>query len=344
MHRELESLTHELVAILDGQPLGDFAELLPVLRPVLLGIEADLLELLGVEIIAVTVEPHRITVDLAVLGGAIDERLGKIARKCVVGAIAELLDIEGSEQALVQPCRHQPVLADKSIRRGAGGKSDADLLAEIGERKPLKVHLDVRVLLHEQLDTLVYPGALLWIIESPEPEVDGLLGLGECTPGKRRGYRRPKASHADAANDVAPRWISNCRSLHRFLPQICGLIYRQTCLIFFSYIVPGSHTHRQTFVSSSSRSLLGSGYIPASAAIAESFPPAVGDGNSILEFDEAALRMQDRGLDRDHHPALKRTIRIGGRIGHRTLAGKMGGFVTHKAHSVGQKIKMRQLL
>ena len=26
VHRELEPLTHELVAILDGQPLGDFAE------------------------------------------------------------------------------------------------------------------------------------------------------------------------------------------------------------------------------------------------------------------------------------------------------------------------------
>src|SRR6266576_245144 len=113
---------------------------------------------------------------------------------------------------------------------------------------------------------------------------------------------------------------------------------------FLSCIVPGSHTHRQRFVSSYTRSVLGFGYIPPSAAIAESFPPAVGDGNRILEFDEAALRMQDCGLDRDHHPALKRTIRIGGRIGHRTLAGEMGSLVAHKAHSMGHKIKMRQLL
>src|SRR5260370_19667694 len=64
-------------------------------------------------------------------------------------------------------------------------------------------------------------------------------------------------------------------------PQICGLIYRQTCLIFLTV----------SSVASSLRSLLGFGHIPASAAIAESFPPAIGHGNRILEFDEAALRM-----------------------------------------------------
>ena len=220
VHRELEPLAHELVAILDGHPLGNFAELIPVLRPVLLDVETDLLELLGVEIVAVTIEPHRIAVDLAVLGGAIDERLGKIAGKCVVGAIAELLDIEGRQQTLVEPYRHEPVLADEPIRRSTGGKSDADLLAEIPERKPLEVDLDVRILHHEHLDALVDPGPLLRIVEGPETDVDGLLGLGKGAPGNRHGDRRPKTGDPDAANHVATTGNSKCRFLHCFLPNL----------------------------------------------------------------------------------------------------------------------------
>jgi len=83
----------------------------------------------------------------------------------------------------------------------------------------LKVNLDVRILLHEHLDALVHPRALLRIVEGPEADVDGLLGLGKRAPPKRCGRRRAKACHTDPANDIASRRTSSCKLPHRFLPK-----------------------------------------------------------------------------------------------------------------------------
>src|SRR5258708_37408216 len=62
------------------------------------------------------------------------------------------------------------------------------------------------------------------------------------------------------------------------------------------------------------------GHVPATAIIAEPFPSALRDRDGVLEFDEPALRMQDRGFDRDHHAALERPGLVGGPIAHPPLA------------------------
>src|SRR5207244_7648824 len=121
---------------------------------------------------------------------------------------------------LVEPGRHEPVLADEAVRRGAGGEANAELLAEIGEGEPLEVDLDVGVLFHEQLDALVHPWPLLRIVERPETDVDRLLGLGEGAPRHWRGRSGAEARRADAANHVAPRRIDHYRFTHHFLPNM----------------------------------------------------------------------------------------------------------------------------
>src|SRR5258707_7976797 len=86
------------------------------------------------------------------------------------------------------------------------------------------------------------------------------------------------------------------------------------------------------------------GHVPATAIIAEPFPSALRDRDGVLEFDEPALRMQDRGFDRDHHAALERQVLVGGRLGHHALARQMRSLMTDKPHAVGEKVEMRQLL
>src|SRR5258708_7039364 len=86
------------------------------------------------------------------------------------------------------------------------------------------------------------------------------------------------------------------------------------------------------------------GHVPATAIIAEPFPSALRDRDGVLEFDEPALRMQDRGFDRDHHAALERQVLVGGRIGHHALAGQMPSLLTDEPPAVGEKVEMRQLL
>src|SRR5258705_11017861 len=86
------------------------------------------------------------------------------------------------------------------------------------------------------------------------------------------------------------------------------------------------------------------GHVPATAMIAEPFPSALRDRDGVLEFDDPALRMQDRGFDRDHHAALERQVLVGGRIGHHALAGQMRSLMTDQPHAVGEKGEMRPLL
>src|SRR6185437_2173530 len=111
------------------------------------------------------------------------------------------------------------ILADEPVRRGTGGEADAELLAEIGERKPLEVDLDVRVLLHEELDALVHPWALLRIVESPEAEIDRLLGLREGAGRDRCRGGGSQSRGADAANHVSSRRLVALRCRHGLLPD-----------------------------------------------------------------------------------------------------------------------------
>src|ERR1019366_7681481 len=125
---ELEALADEAVAILDGQPLGDFAELLPGLRLIPFRIEPDLLELLGVQVVEITIEPQREAVDLVAPRRAGDEGRREVVLERLHRRIAELLYVERREQVLREPGRHEPILADEAIRRGSGRESDAELL------------------------------------------------------------------------------------------------------------------------------------------------------------------------------------------------------------------------
>src|SRR5260370_40201387 len=83
------------------------------------------------------------------------------------------------------------------------------------------------------------------------------------------------------------------------------------------------------------------GHVPATAIIAEPFPSALRDRDGVLEFDEPALRMQDRGFDRDHHAALERQVLVGGRIGHHAPAGQIRALLNAEPHAVGGEGAMR---
>ena len=54
----------------------------------------------------------------------------------------------------------------------------------------------------------------------------------------------------------------------------------------------------------------GAAAVPAAAALAEDLEAGVGDDHRVLELDEAARGMLQRGLDRDHHAAFERAVRV----------------------------------
>ena len=76
--------------------------------------------------------------------------------------------------------------------------------------------------------------------------------------------------------------------------------------------------------------------IPASPLITEADATLFGDRNRILELDEAALGMRQRGLDRNHHAALQRPVRVVVVVGHRAGVGEAGTVeVTFAVASIG---------
>src|SRR5258708_28321046 len=81
------------------------------------------------------------------------------------------------------------------------------------------------------------------------------------------------------------------------------------------------------------------GHVPATAIIAEPFLSALRDRDGVLEFDEPALRMQDRGFDRDHHAALERQVPVGRRIGHHPLPGQMRSLMTYEPPAVAHNVE-----
>ena len=204
MHRELEALALEARAFLDGQPLGDLAELVPGTRRVAVRIEADFLEVPRVDVVAEPVEPDRVAVDLAIGYRTLHERRREVVDERLVVGVAELLHVQRRQQALGHPGRHEPILADEPVRRGAGREADADLLAEVTEGEPLEVDLHVRILLLVELHALLDPGPLLRILEGPEADVDRRLALRERPARHGAGRERAQSRGAKAADDVAP--------------------------------------------------------------------------------------------------------------------------------------------
>ena len=81
----------------------------------------------------------------------------------------------------------------------------------------------------------------------------------------------------------------------------------------------------------------GAGAIPAAGAIAINLVPGRRHCHSILELDEAAARMQQRGLDRNHHAGFERPLRVIGVIRHRPRIGEPRRLVAHQPHAMGEE-------
>src|SRR5664280_1703325 len=80
--------------------------------------------------------------------------------------------------------------------------------------------------------------------------------------------------------------------------------------------------------------------VPAACALAVHLMAGIGDDHSVFQFDEAAARMQQRGLDRDHLAGFERKVGIGRRIGHRAAVGEPGRLVTDEPHAVAEEFEM----
>src|SRR5579859_3958195 len=179
VHGELESLASELVTIADRQLLCHLAQLVPGLGSVPFRVEANLLEVLRVEVIGVAIEPQRIAERLVVLDRARDEGRREVCLEGIQRGVAKALHIKGDQQILVEPEGHEPVLADEALGRGAGGEANADLLAQITEREPLEVHRDIRMRIGVLLDAFLQPRPLLRIVKGPEAKVHWCFALSE---------------------------------------------------------------------------------------------------------------------------------------------------------------------
>ena len=78
--------------------------------------------------------------------------------------------------------------------------------------------------------------------------------------------------------------------------------------------------------------------VPAAAAFAIDVAALVGDHDRVLELDESALGMRQRGLDRDHHAGLERPLGVVVVIGHRAGGGQPRRLVAHQPHAVGEEV------
>src|SRR5262249_27352981 len=214
---------------------------LPILRPVVARIESDLVEVLGIEVVAITVEPQRVTVGFAVLGGAGHERGRVVVGKGLERRIAKARHVEWADEALVEPDWHEPILTHEPFGRGAGSESYAELLAEIPERKPLEVNYHIRVFLHEQLDALVEPRALLRVVEGPEGKTDRRFAL-RVSPASNRACAGGESGRADSTHQPTPadggsgefrylRCGDHCHSSHVFCAAARGPFCHLTPLL-----------------------------------------------------------------------------------------------------------------
>src|SRR5262245_14832792 len=123
--------------------------------------------MLLIDIVREGVEPGRHPIDLAALNHAGQSRRRMITAERIDGRIAESLNIKRREQPLVEPYRHEPIVADKAVWSRSGSVANADLLSQLSERKPLVIDLYIRFLFHEQLCASLVPGPLLRLIIAP---------------------------------------------------------------------------------------------------------------------------------------------------------------------------------
>src|SRR5262249_50443651 len=186
MHGELCALTDELVAGFDCQPLRDLTKLLPRLWRVFVGIDTDFLEMLGIDPIREGVEPGRQAIHFVVLDHAAQRGSRMIVREAVKRGIAQALHVEGREQVLVKPDRHEEVKSEKALRGRPCGEADADLLPKLAGREALGIHLDVRMGLVEKSRALLIPRGLRWVIVGPDCDCQGTLRLRRDAPPKGR--------------------------------------------------------------------------------------------------------------------------------------------------------------
>src|SRR5262245_44477228 len=80
------------------------------------------------------------------------------------------------------------------------------------------------------------------------------------------------------------------------------------------------------------------GAVPTAAGIAERLEAAVRDRDRVLELDEAAPWMLHRRLDRNHHAAFERAIRIVTAVC--AIGGEPRRFMADQSHAVGDEIEI----
>src|SRR6202040_377163 len=80
------------------------------------------------------------------------------------------------------------------------------------------------------------------------------------------------------------------------------------------------------------------GAIPAAGAIAVNLVPGRRHCDGIFELDEAAARMQQRGLDRNHHAGFERPLRVIGIVWYRAGVSQPRRLMAHEPHAVGEKL------
>ena len=78
--------------------------------------------------------------------------------------------------------------------------------------------------------------------------------------------------------------------------------------------------------------------IPAARALAVDLVARVGHHHGVLQLDEAARRMLERGLDRHHRADFQRNVGVVGRIRHRPVVGEPRRLVADHAHAVRQEL------
>ena len=80
--------------------------------------------------------------------------------------------------------------------------------------------------------------------------------------------------------------------------------------------------------------------VPAARALAVNLVAVVGDDHGVLQLDEAARRMHQRGLHRDHLAGFERHVGIGRRIRHRPVIGEPRRLVADQPHAVGEEFEL----
>src|SRR5436190_15494505 len=76
--------------------------------------------------------------------------------------------------------------------------------------------------------------------------------------------------------------------------------------------------------------------VPSATALAVDLEARIGDRHRVLELDEAALGVLQRGLDRDHHAGFERPRRVVGVVTH--PGGQTRRLMAHQAHAVRQEV------